>query len=119
MAKGDNDPSDAEDGPILSPDELDITQDEHVAEIDDGRYVVSPGARSTTFRRSTTGPTNRRGRRSNRRPTAPPTRPNSPSPTSTRSSRRSSRTRGPGTGSTSRRRSTGRYSSDRWSRTTW
>ncbi|MFC7142286.1 hypothetical protein ACFQMA_20910 [Halosimplex aquaticum] len=43
MAKGDNDPSDAEDGPILSPDELDITQDEHVAEIDDGRYVVSPG----------------------------------------------------------------------------
>ncbi|WP_415382772.1 hypothetical protein [Halosimplex sp. TS25] len=43
MAKGDDDPPDAEDGPILSPDELDITQDEHVAEIDDGRYVVSPG----------------------------------------------------------------------------
>ncbi|WP_436923748.1 DUF7500 family protein [Halosimplex amylolyticum] len=43
MAKGDDDPPDADDGPILSPDELDITQDEHVAEIDDGRYVVSPG----------------------------------------------------------------------------
>jgi len=43
MATGDEDPSDADDGRILSPDELDITQDEHVAEIDDGRYVVSPG----------------------------------------------------------------------------
>ena len=42
MATGDEDPSDADDGRILSPDELDITQDEHVAEIDDGRYVVSP-----------------------------------------------------------------------------
>ncbi|MFB6139576.1 MAG: hypothetical protein ABEJ26_03975 [Halosimplex sp.] len=43
MAPGDDDLSDADDGPILSPDELDITQDERVAEIDDGRYVVSPG----------------------------------------------------------------------------
>ncbi|WP_436906978.1 DUF7500 family protein [Halosimplex marinum] len=43
MATGDDEPTEGDDGPILSPDELDITQDEHVAEIDDGRYVVSPG----------------------------------------------------------------------------
>lgn len=42
MARGHDDSSDGEDGPILSPDELDIADDEHVAEIDDGRYVVSP-----------------------------------------------------------------------------
>jgi hypothetical protein len=42
MARGTDDTSDPEDGPILSPDELDITQDEHVAELDDGRFVVSP-----------------------------------------------------------------------------
>jgi hypothetical protein len=28
-------------GPILSPDELDIAEDEHVRQIDEGRYVVS------------------------------------------------------------------------------
>jgi len=43
MATGDDEPTEGDDGRILSPDELDITQDEHVAEIDDGRYVVSPG----------------------------------------------------------------------------
>ncbi|QLH79354.1 hypothetical protein HZS55_19545 [Halosimplex rubrum] len=43
MVTGDDEPTEGDDGPILSPDELDITQDEHVAEIDDGRYVVSPG----------------------------------------------------------------------------
>jgi hypothetical protein len=43
MATGDDEPTDGDDGRILSPDELDISQDEHVAEIDDGRYVVSPG----------------------------------------------------------------------------
>jgi len=42
MSRGHDDGSDGEDGPILSPDELDIANDEHVAEIDDGRYVVSP-----------------------------------------------------------------------------
>jgi len=42
MTKGDDEPIDGDDGPILSPDELDISQNEHVAEIDDGRYVVSP-----------------------------------------------------------------------------
>jgi len=42
MARGQKDSSDPEDGPILSPEELDISDDEHVAELDDGRYVVSP-----------------------------------------------------------------------------
>jgi len=43
MASGDDQPSDPDEGPVLSPDELDITKDEHVAEIEEGRYVVSPG----------------------------------------------------------------------------
>ncbi|QSG10056.1 DUF7500 family protein [Halapricum desulfuricans] len=38
---GSGDDSD-EDGRVLAPEELDISDDEHVAEIDDGRYVVSP-----------------------------------------------------------------------------
>lgn len=42
MARGQKDPNDPDDGPILSPEELDITDDEHVAEIEDGRFVVSP-----------------------------------------------------------------------------
>jgi hypothetical protein len=42
MSRGHDDGSDGEDGPILSPDELDIADDKHVAEIGDGRYVVSP-----------------------------------------------------------------------------
>jgi hypothetical protein len=42
MSRGHDDASDGEDGPILSPDELDIANDDHVAEIEDGRYVVSP-----------------------------------------------------------------------------
>jgi hypothetical protein len=40
MAKGDDDD---EAGEVLSPDELDITEDERVAEIDENRFVVSPG----------------------------------------------------------------------------
>jgi hypothetical protein len=43
MARRSDDRSEPDEGGILSPDELDISQDEHVAEIDDGRYVVSPG----------------------------------------------------------------------------
>jgi len=31
-----------EEGPILSPDELDITESEHVEQLDEGRFVVSP-----------------------------------------------------------------------------
>jgi len=42
MARGPDDRAENEDGRVLSPEELDITDDEHVAEIDDGRYVVSP-----------------------------------------------------------------------------
>lgn len=45
MADGPTDPDDGgnpEDGPILSPDELDIADDEHVRQLDEGRYVVSP-----------------------------------------------------------------------------
>jgi hypothetical protein len=45
MARGPDD-SNPEDGKILSPEELDIADDEHVTEIDEGRYVVSPDARS-------------------------------------------------------------------------
>ncbi|WP_225333143.1 DUF7500 family protein [Halomicrobium urmianum] len=39
-----------EEGKILSPEELDIADDEHVTEIDDGRYVVSPDVRTDTGR---------------------------------------------------------------------
>lgn len=34
-----------EDGPILSPEELEIAEDEHVTQLDEGRFVVSPDAR--------------------------------------------------------------------------
>ena len=36
----------ADEGAILSPNELDITDSEYVEEIDDGRFVVSPDART-------------------------------------------------------------------------
>ncbi|WP_158853462.1 hypothetical protein [Halorhabdus sp. CUG00001] len=39
MVDGDDD---EDDGRVLAPEELDISDDEHVAEIEDGRYVVSP-----------------------------------------------------------------------------
>lgn len=45
MAPGEDDPK-PEDGRILSPEELDIADDDHVEEIDDGRYVVSPEIRT-------------------------------------------------------------------------
>lgn len=35
--------SNAEEGKVLSPEELDISKDERVKELDDGRYVVSSG----------------------------------------------------------------------------
>jgi len=41
MTPGDDDSEDT-DGRVLAPEEIDISDDEHVAEIDDGRYVVSP-----------------------------------------------------------------------------
>lgn len=39
----DDPPDDADRGSVLSPDELDITDDERVAEIDDGRFVIAAG----------------------------------------------------------------------------
>jgi hypothetical protein len=48
MASGDDggDPDEGPaEGPILSPEELDIADDEHVLEIDEGRYVVLPDGR--------------------------------------------------------------------------
>ena len=45
MAPGEDDPT-PEDGRILSPEELDIAADDHVEEIDDGRFVVSPDVRT-------------------------------------------------------------------------
>jgi len=44
MARGSDEPN-PEDGKILSPEELDIGDDDHVTEIDEGRYVVSPDIR--------------------------------------------------------------------------
>jgi hypothetical protein len=40
MTDGQDENSEAE--TVLSPEELDITDDEHVAEVDDNRFVVSP-----------------------------------------------------------------------------
>jgi len=43
MPSGLDEDADVEEGPVLSPEELDISNDERVKEIDDGRYVVSSG----------------------------------------------------------------------------
>lgn len=41
-----NDPENgADDGAVLSPEELDISDEESVVEIEEGRYVISPGNR--------------------------------------------------------------------------
>ncbi|MBV0924283.1 hypothetical protein KTS45_08720 [Halomicroarcula limicola] len=45
MSRGPDEPK-PEDGKILSPEELDIAEDEHVTEIDEGRYVVSSDVRT-------------------------------------------------------------------------
>jgi len=47
MPEGPDKPN-PEDGKILSPEELDISDDEHVEQIDDGRYVVSADVRTET-----------------------------------------------------------------------
>ncbi|MDS0281986.1 DUF7500 family protein [Haloarcula onubensis] len=44
MDGGPDDPN-PEDGKILSPEELDLEDDEHVTQIDEGRFVVSPDVR--------------------------------------------------------------------------
>ena len=43
MPSGPDEDADVKEGPVLSPEELDISNDERVKEIDDGRYVVSSG----------------------------------------------------------------------------
>ena len=47
MVAGDDEPpeADPDEGPVLAPEELDISDDDHVTEIDEGRYVVSPDVR--------------------------------------------------------------------------
>ncbi len=49
MADGPTEPPEdggrPEEGPILSPEELDIAEDEHVEQLDEDRFVVSPDAR--------------------------------------------------------------------------
>lgn len=63
----------ADEGKILSPHELDITDSEYVEEIDEGRYVVSPDSRgpdSATGRSQGSNQTARGGRRS--QPNHPP-----------------------------------------------
>lgn len=47
MPSGLDEDADVEEGPVLSPEELDISDDERVKEIDDGRYVVSSGGPAT------------------------------------------------------------------------
>ncbi len=44
MSRGPDEPN-PEDGKILSPEELELGDDEHVTQIDEGRYVVSPDVR--------------------------------------------------------------------------
>jgi hypothetical protein len=47
MAEGPMDPDDRpEDGPVLAPEELDIADDEHVEQLEEGRFVVSSEART-------------------------------------------------------------------------
>jgi len=45
MPGSDDEPTggDPEEGPVLSPEEIDITEDERVRELEEGRYVVSSG----------------------------------------------------------------------------
>jgi len=45
MPEDAEDGSTADDGTVLSPDELDISDEENVVEIEEGRYVISPGSR--------------------------------------------------------------------------
>lgn len=42
MAPSEEDTPQSDEGDILSPEELDIAEDENVVEIDEGRYVISP-----------------------------------------------------------------------------
>lgn len=43
MTDNTDDSSESDEGAVLSPEELDITDEENVREIGEGRYVISPG----------------------------------------------------------------------------
>lgn len=45
MASGEDDSQNNNDGEVLSPEELDITEEDSVVELDDGRFVISPDSR--------------------------------------------------------------------------
>jgi hypothetical protein len=47
MERGPDEPK-PEEGKILSPEELDLGDDEHVTQIDEGRFVVSPDVRDNS-----------------------------------------------------------------------
>jgi len=53
MDRGPDD-TNPEDGKILSPEELELGDDEHVTQIDEGRYVVSPDVRDDDDKYGTT-----------------------------------------------------------------
>lgn len=42
MPPDSDEPVDVPDGTVLSPEELDISEDQHVHELDDGRFLISP-----------------------------------------------------------------------------
>lgn len=44
MAKDQEDGSASDEGAVLSPEELDISDEENVVELEEGRYVISPGS---------------------------------------------------------------------------
>lgn len=43
MSEDSQDPASPDDGAVLSPEELDISDEENVVELEEGRYVISPG----------------------------------------------------------------------------
>lgn len=45
MPEETDEPPEKDDGGVLSPDELDIRNEENVVELEEGRYVISPGGR--------------------------------------------------------------------------
>ena len=47
MPPDEDDAKDRVEGTVLSPEELDITDDQHVVELDEGRYLISPSDRAT------------------------------------------------------------------------
>jgi hypothetical protein len=52
---GSDDPPDADEGAVLSPEDLDFTDDQHVAELEEGRYLVSADAPANAPESATEG----------------------------------------------------------------